>query len=108
MHWSGCPAGCGNHQAADIGFRGMKVNVGDKIIDAVAIYTGGRPGPDASAGKEILEVVPCDGSLPDVIAELINRLGLLERREPERAEFVPLEALASAPQLPMQPSVGGD
>jgi ferredoxin-nitrite reductase len=108
MHWSGCPAGCGNHQAADIGFRGMKVNVGDKIIDAVAIYTGGRPGPDASAGKEILEVVPCDGSLPDVVAELINRLGLLERREPERAEFVPLEALASAPQSPMQPPVGGD
>src|SRR6266478_8322321 len=22
LHWSGCPAGCGNHQAADIGFRG--------------------------------------------------------------------------------------
>ena len=27
MHWSGCPSGCGNHQAADIGFQGAKARV---------------------------------------------------------------------------------
>jgi ferredoxin-nitrite reductase len=72
IHWSGCPAGCGNHQAADIGFRGMRVNVGDQIVDAVAIYTGGKTGPGAVAGQEVLDVVPCDDKLPDIVAGIIR------------------------------------
>ncbi len=71
IHWSGCPAACGNHQAADIGFRGLRANIGGQIVDAVAIYTGGRTGPDAAAGKEVLDIVPCDERLPDVVAGLI-------------------------------------
>lgn len=73
IHWSGCPAGCGNHQAADIGVRGLRTNVGGEIIDAVAIYTGGRTGPGATAGEEVLDMVPCDERLPHVIAELIRQ-----------------------------------
>ena len=57
IHWSGCPAGCGNHQAADVGLRGFKTRIDGKIVDAVAIYTGGRTGPHAIAGQEILETV---------------------------------------------------
>jgi len=72
IHWSGCPAGCGNHQAADIGLRGFKTRIDGQIVDAVAIYTGGRTGPNAVAGQEILETVPCDESLPDVVAGLIE------------------------------------
>jgi ferredoxin-nitrite reductase len=72
IHWSGCPAGCGNHQAADIGFRGFKTKIDGKIVDAVAIYTGGRTGPQAAAGQEILETVPCDESLPEVVADVIR------------------------------------
>ncbi len=72
IHWSGCPAGCGNHQAADIGLRGFKTKIGGKIVDAVAIYTGGRTGPHAVAGQEILESVPCDEALPDVVATVIQ------------------------------------
>jgi len=72
IHWSGCPAGCGNHQAADIGLRGFKTRIDGKIVDAVAIYTGGRTGPHAVAGREILETVPCDESLPDVVAGVIE------------------------------------
>jgi ferredoxin-nitrite reductase len=72
IHWSGCPAGCGNHQAADIGLRGFKTRIDGKIVDAVAIYTGGRTGPQAVAGQEILETVPCDESLPDVVAGVIE------------------------------------
>jgi ferredoxin-nitrite reductase len=74
MHWSGCPAGCGNHQAADIGFRGQKINVNGKLIDAVAIYVGGRTGPDAVAGQQIMEAVPCDDTLVDVVADLVRDL----------------------------------
>jgi ferredoxin-nitrite reductase len=72
IHWSGCPAGCGNHQAADIGLRGFKTKVDGKLIDAVAIYVGGRTGPQAVAGEEILETVPCDEAFPDVVANVIQ------------------------------------
>lgn len=72
IHWSGCPAGCGNHQAADIGLRGFKTKIDGRIVDAVAVYVGGRTGPDAIAGREIVEMVPCDDKLPDVIANLIQ------------------------------------
>jgi len=41
-------------------------------MDAVAIYTGGRTGPNAIAGQEILETVPCDESLPAVVANVIQ------------------------------------
>jgi ferredoxin-nitrite reductase len=72
IHWSGCPAGCGNHQAADVGLRGFKTKINGTIVDAVAIYAGGRTGPQAVAGEEILETVPCDENLPEVVANVIQ------------------------------------
>jgi ferredoxin-nitrite reductase len=74
LHWSGCPAGCGNHQAADVGFRGFKARVDGKTLDAVAIYMGGRTGPDAVEGKETMGLVPLDENLPDLVAKLIQCL----------------------------------
>ena len=88
MHWSGCQAGCGNHQAADIGFRGVRTTVDGQSVDAVAIYVGGRTGPDAAAGQQILDVVPCDDRLGDVVAGLIlNR----ELRAPGEGDPTPLD-----------------
>lgn len=81
MHWSGCPAGCGNHQAADIGFRGQKINLNGKLVDAVAIYVGGRTGPNAVAGEQVLDAVPCDGRLVDVVTELITSLRPAQQQE---------------------------
>jgi ferredoxin-nitrite reductase len=72
IHWSGCPAGCGNHEAADIGLRGFKTKIDGKIVDAVAVYIGGRTGPHAVAGKEILATVPCDEAFPEVMADVIQ------------------------------------
>jgi ferredoxin-nitrite reductase len=72
IHWSGCPAGCGNHEAADVGLRGFKTKIDGKLVDAVAVYVGGRNGSHAMAGKEILATVPCDESFPDVIANVIR------------------------------------
>jgi len=74
MHWSGCPAGCGNHEAADIGFRGLKARIGDKLVEAVAIYVGGRTGPHAAAGQQLVEIAPCDETLPLVVAKLIRNM----------------------------------
>lgn len=72
MHWSGCPAGCGNHQAADIGFRGFKTRIDGKTVDAVAIYTGGKTGPAATAGREVMDCIPLDENFPEVVAGLVN------------------------------------
>ncbi len=83
MHWSGCPAGCGNHQVADIGFRGTRINVGGKIVDAVAIYVGGRTGPDAVAGQQVLDAVPCDDKLVDVVANLVADLRSCGQKKPD-------------------------
>jgi len=89
IHWSGCPAGCGNHQAADVGLRGFKTKIDGKIVDAVAIYAGGRTGPNAVAGREILETVPCDEKLPEVVAEIIQS----QRFRGPSNDWVPSNAL---------------
>jgi ferredoxin-nitrite reductase len=74
FHWSGCPAACGNHQAADVGFRGLKTKINGELVDAVAIYVNGRMGPAAAAGEQILDVVPCDHRLVGVVARVIDGL----------------------------------
>jgi len=97
IYWSGCPAACGNHLASDIGLRGMKVNVGGQSVDAVAIYVGGRTGPQARAGQPIMEMVPCDEALPDVLATIVKHLELFRQVEPiqpamkDRVLMVPAE-----------------
>jgi ferredoxin-nitrite reductase len=80
IHWSGCPAGCGNHEAADIGLRGFKTKIDGKLVEAVAVYAGGRTGALAKPGQEILSMVPCDETLPDVLADV------LQSRDASRAE----------------------
>jgi ferredoxin-nitrite reductase len=46
MHWSGCPAGCGNHLVADIGLLGKRIKLNDQVVEAVDVFVGGRSGPD--------------------------------------------------------------
>jgi len=60
MHWSGCPAGCGNHLVADIGLIGKKVKLDGRVVDAVDVYVGGRSGPAPKLATKLLEDVPCD------------------------------------------------
>ena len=60
MHWSGCPAGCGNPLVADIGLIGKKVKIEGRVVDAVDVYVGGRSGPDPKLAMKLLEDVPCD------------------------------------------------
>jgi len=69
-HWSGCPAGCGNHAAADIGLLGKNVRVNGEMVEAVDIFIGGRAGPNAKAAVKMLEDVPC-ADLPAVLETLI-------------------------------------
>ena len=70
MHWSGCPASCGNHLVADVGLIGKKVKIKGEIIDAVDVFVGGRSGPDPKPATKLLEDVPCD-VLPEVLSGIL-------------------------------------
>jgi len=70
MHWSGCPAGCGNHLVADIGLIGKRAKVDGQVVDAVDVFVGGRSGKHAKLAIKILEDVPCD-RLPEVLEQVI-------------------------------------
>ena len=71
MHWSGCPAGCGNHSVADIGLLGKNIKVDGEVVEAVDIFAGGAAGCEANFSVKIMEDVPCD-DLPDVLAGLVK------------------------------------
>ncbi len=44
IHFSGCPSSCGQHQIADIGFRGARTKVNGEMVDAYDSFIGGRLG----------------------------------------------------------------
>jgi len=44
IHFSGCPSSCGQHQIADIGFRGARTKIGGEMVDAYDAFVGGRLG----------------------------------------------------------------
>lgn len=44
VHFSGCPSSCGQHQIADIGFRGAKTKHRGVQVDAYDMFVGGRLG----------------------------------------------------------------
>lgn len=71
MHWSGCPAGCGNHAVADIGLLGKNIKRNGEIVEAVDVFAGGAAGVEPNLPIKLLEDVPCE-ELSDVIAGLVK------------------------------------
>jgi nitrite reductase/ring-hydroxylating ferredoxin subunit len=71
MHWSGCPAGCGNHAVADLGFLGKNIKLNGEVVEAVDVFAGGTAGCEPNPPIKILEDVPCE-DLPDAIAGLVK------------------------------------
>lgn len=74
VHWSGCPAGCGNHELADIGLVGKRIRHNGAIVEAVDVFVGGRSGPNGRRATRILEDVPCDDLL-SVMEGLASQVG---------------------------------
>ncbi len=70
VHWSGCPAACGNHLVADVGLLGKRAKVGGQVVDAVDVFVGGRAGPHPQKAVKLLENVPCD-TLHQVLESII-------------------------------------
>lgn len=60
LHWSGCPAGCANHQTATIGIQGDKARVNHEVVEVYHVYVNGEAGPDPRAGCQVLTDVPAD------------------------------------------------
>jgi ferredoxin-nitrite reductase len=103
MHWSGCPAGCGNHAVADIGLLGKNIKLNGEIVEAVDVFAGGAAGSEANFPAKIMEDVPCE-ELPDVIAGLakygaFNAMRQQLRKIPQPMA-VPVEPTV-APQRPI-------
>jgi ferredoxin-nitrite reductase len=47
IHFSGCPSSCGQHQIADIGFRGAATRVNGVMTECFDMFIGGKLGQDA-------------------------------------------------------------
>ena len=105
MHWSGCPAGCGNHTVADIGLLGTKTSVDGKAVDAVDIFVGGSSGSQATHGIKLLESVPCQ-TLPKILEDLIRHMTpeKIRRQLRNLADLVP----SPRPESASQPVVATD
>ena len=103
IHWSGCPAGCGNHTVADIGLLGTRTKVDGKVVDAVDIFMGGASGPQASQGVKVLESVPCD-ELPRVLEGLV-RFGEFDRVRRQIRMLQPAAPAAPPPERPIPASI---
>ena len=69
IHWSGCPAGCGNHSVADIGLVGTKTKHDGRVVEAVDVFVGGSAGPVPRPAIKLLERVPCS-ELPALLEGL--------------------------------------
>jgi ferredoxin-nitrite reductase len=73
IHWSGCPAGCGLHQAATIGLQGCRSRVDGKVVDAAHVYVKGQSGAGARAAEDLMYDVPCD-QLAAALEPLVRHL----------------------------------
>lgn len=78
IRWSGCSAGCGLHQAGTIGLQACRSRQPDgQIVDAGHVFVGGRSGPHARPGQELLNDVPCE----DLARTLLPIVQFLPRPE---------------------------
>ena len=73
IHWSGCPNGCGNHAAADIGLLGKRIKIDGVVTDAVDVFLKGDAGANPKVAPKVLENVPCD-DLPQVLEGIVPHL----------------------------------
>ncbi len=103
MHWSGCPAGCGNHTAAEIGFLGKNIKVNGEVVEAVDVFAGGATGCEANYPIKLMEDVPCEDAA-DAVAALVKHGAFKAMRQQLRKipQAAPLPGKpAAAPEHPL-------
>jgi len=97
MHWSGCPASCGNHTIADIGLLGKNIKVDGEIIEAVDVFAGGAAGCEPNFPVKLMEDVPCE-DLPSVIGGLVKHGAFKSMRQQLRKIVQPIPTGAIDPE----------
>ncbi len=98
MHWSGCPAGCGNHGVADIGLLGKNIKLNGEVVEAVDVFAGGAAGCEPNFPIKLMEDVPCE-DLPDALAALVKHGAFKAMRQ--RLRKIP-QAPAGGAKPPLQ------
>jgi ferredoxin-nitrite reductase len=102
MHWSGCPAGCGNHSVADIGLLGKNIKVNGEVVEAVDVFAGGAAGCEANFSVKIMEDVPCE-DLAEVIAGLVKH-GAFKAMRQQLRKIPQAPALGTKPEIKLEPA----
>ena len=87
VHFSGCPSSCGQHQIADVGFRGAKTKVGGKMVDAYDLFVGGRLGRE-SRFNELLKGKILASDVHLVIDGLLKLYASRKRGDEILSEFL--------------------
>ncbi len=81
---SGCVHACGKHHVGDLGLVGTTVRMGERVQEAVDLFTGGRLGEGARLATKVHDGVPFD-DLPAVAEALLRQAGSDAEREPALA-----------------------
>ena len=68
---SGCANSCAQHHTADIGLRGIRVRIGQQVLDAFDIYLGGGIGRSITLGVLYQKGVPLK-RLPDTLEHIVR------------------------------------
>lgn len=98
IHFSGCPSSCGQHQIADIGFRGARTKIDGAMVDAFDMFVGGRLGQDRRFNTLLRgKILATD--VDSVIDSLLREFDAKKRGDETLSEFcerVPKEDLLAA------------
>ena len=87
IHFSGCPSSCGQHQIADIGFRGAKTKLpSGEQVDAYDCFIGGRLGHNRRF-NELFKGKITGPNLPAFIDKILRVYDAQKQGEETFAEF---------------------
>ena len=101
MHWSGCPAGCGNHSVADIGLLGKNIKLNGEVVEAVDVFVGGASGCEPNPPIKIMEDVPCE-DLPNVVVGLVKH-GAFKAMRQQLRKIPQAQAVVVQPPVEKEP-----
>lgn len=71
IHFSGCPSSCGQHQIADIGFRGGATRVNGVMTECFDMFIGGKLGADAKF-NELVKSKVLATDIHKTVGKLLN------------------------------------
>jgi ferredoxin-nitrite reductase len=98
IHFSGCPSSCGQHQIADIGFRGGSTRINGVATECFDMFIGGKLGADARFNELVKGKIPAT-EIHKTIGKLLNFY--TAQRQPDEpfhafAHRTPKEAIKAA------------